>query len=259
MTSGSGVSGGRSDIGCICARSTLPGGSGVSQGEISLFERGRIERMPLRTIRRILGGLDAELVLVVRWRGGDLDRLLDAAHARLGERVTGRLKAEGWTVIPEVSFSIYGERGSIDLLAWHPATRTLLVIELKSEIASIEETFRRHDVKVRLARRILAERFGWKAAVVGRLLVVPAHRTIRHQVEDNAQLFASVYPSRNVAVRRWLHAPVGPVSGLWFVPDTNEARARRDRPVRKRVRMVFPNTDGAARSGATDVILADHE
>jgi hypothetical protein len=39
-----------------------------------------------------------------------------------------------------VTFSIYGERGSIDLLAWHSETRTLLVVELKSELTSIEET-----------------------------------------------------------------------------------------------------------------------
>ena len=81
-------------------------------------------------------------MLVVRWRGGELDQLLDAAHARLGEDLVGLLTADGWTVVPDVSFSIYGERGSIDLLAWHQETRTLMVIELKSEIASVEETFR---------------------------------------------------------------------------------------------------------------------
>jgi len=58
---------------------------GLSQGEISLFESGRLAAMPIGTVRRILGGLDAELVLTVRWRGGDLDRLLDAAHAQLGD------------------------------------------------------------------------------------------------------------------------------------------------------------------------------
>jgi DNA-binding Xre family transcriptional regulator len=54
---------------------------GLSQGSVSLFERGRIEGMPVGTVRRIFGGLEAELVLFVRWRGGDLDRLLDAGHA----------------------------------------------------------------------------------------------------------------------------------------------------------------------------------
>jgi hypothetical protein len=188
-------------------------------------------------------------VLVVRWRGGNMDRLTDAAHARLGDEVVGMLKADGWTVVPEVSFSVFGERGSIDLLARHPDTRTLLVIELKSEIASIEETFRRDDVKVRLARQIALERFGWKATVVGRLLVLPEARAIRRQVETKARLFGSVYPARNVEVRRWLRAPAGPLSGLMFVSDTNVARGMRGQPVRKRVRTAGVRTDrGATRS-----------
>ena len=74
---------------------------------------------------------------------------------------------------------MYGERGSIDLLAWHEASRTLLVIEFKTELTSIEETLRRHDSKVRLAPGIARERFGWDPAVDARLLVLPEDRTAR--------------------------------------------------------------------------------
>ena len=38
-------------------------------------------------------------------------------------------------LVPEVSFSIYGERGVIDMLLWHPARRALLVVELKTGVA----------------------------------------------------------------------------------------------------------------------------
>ena len=40
---------------------------------------------------------------------------------------------------PEVSFSIYGERGVIDILAWHPGRRALLIIELKTDIVDVNE------------------------------------------------------------------------------------------------------------------------
>jgi hypothetical protein len=226
----------------------LGGRVGLSQGEISLFERGRIEGMPIRTLRRILGGLDAELVLVVRWRGGDLDRLLDAAHARLGDDLARLLVAEGWQVVPEVSYAIFGERGSIDLLGWHAETATLLVVELKSEIASVEATFRKHDEKERLAARIAKERFGWVAATTARLLVLPEHRTVRRQVEDKSALFGRVYPVRNVGVRRWLQSPAGPMSGILFLPDTSQVRGLRARPTRKRVRVA------RARSSSTDQV-----
>lgn len=36
----------------------------------------------------------------------------------------------GWELVPEVSFSIYGERGVIDVLLWHPVARVLVVVEL---------------------------------------------------------------------------------------------------------------------------------
>ena len=180
--------------------------------------------MPIRTVRRILVGLDAELVLTVRWRGGELDRLLDAVHARLGDDCARLITADGWEVAPEVSYSVYGERGSIDLLGWHAETATLLVVEVKSEIASVEATLRKHDEKARLAARIADERFGWHAAAIGRLLVLPEHRTVRHQVEDKAALFESVYPARNVAVRRWLKSPVGSISGILFLPATSVTR-----------------------------------
>ena len=44
-----------------------------------------------------------------------------------------------WIARPEVSFSIYGERGVIDLLAWHAATRSLLVVELKTELIDLQD------------------------------------------------------------------------------------------------------------------------
>ena len=98
----------------------------------------------------------------MRWRGGDIDRVADEGHAALVGRVASMLEGLGWQVGPEVSFSVFGERGSIDLLAWHPTARILLVIEVKTSLNSVEEMLRRQDVKVRLAAGIANERFGWQ-------------------------------------------------------------------------------------------------
>ena len=218
-------------------QTTLADRATCSQSTISLIERGRLDGVSPPTLRRVLRELDAELVLLVRWRGGGLDRLLDERHAGLGEAVSQLLTADGWEVVPEVSFSIFGERGSIDLLAWHAATRTLLVIELKSELTSIEETLRRHDAKVRLASRIAEERFGWRPVAVGRLLVLPEGRTPRRHVERHATLFQRSYPARNVTVRRWLRDPAGlPIAGLWFLSASDGASAMRVAGPRKRIR-----------------------
>jgi transcriptional regulator with XRE-family HTH domain len=174
----------------------------VAQSTVSLLEPGRIDGLSVRALRHICSAMDADLVLVIRWRGGDLDRILDERHARLGAQFVRRLEELGWTVFPEMTFSIYGERGSIDLLAWHSETRTLLVVELKSELTSVEETLRRLDVKVRLAARIAAERFGWRARNVARILVLPAtapHAGASRRIADCSSARSRPRPPRSGA------------------------------------------------------------
>lgn len=129
--------------------------------------------MPVRRVAAIARALDADLVISLRWRDGELDRLLDEGHAAVLGRVAAHLQASGWITESEVTYSVYDERGSIDLLAWHAPTRTLLVIEIKTELTSVEATLRKHDEKARLGARIATERFGWRAASTARLLVLP--------------------------------------------------------------------------------------
>lgn len=219
--------------------------SRVSQDLVSRLERGRIEGMARPGIVRVVAALDAEVVFYVRWRGGDLDRLLDRKHAAMNEQVTGELDRSGWLVEPEVSYSEYGERGSIDLLAWHLPTSTLLVIEVKSELTSIEETFRRHDAKVRLGAKVARERFGWRPASVVRLLVLPEATAARERVRRHSALFGRAYPLRGVELRRFLqHLRTASAvrGGLWFLRLNDEVRPTRR--VRKPNRVVRPETQG---------------
>jgi transcriptional regulator with XRE-family HTH domain len=193
--------------------------AGVAQDTVSRVERGRFGAMPIGRLRAVARALDAEVVLSLRWRGGDLDRLVDEGHAALVGHVIRWLTALGWEVQPEVTFAVYAERGSIDVLAWNRASRTLLVIEVKTELVSVEETLRRHDVKVRLAARIAAERFGWQPIAVGRLLVLPDTSVARRRVARHESVLTGAYPARQETVRRWLRAPTGPIAGLAFVSD----------------------------------------
>lgn len=141
--------------------------------------------MPLDVLTSLFAALDAGLELRPHWNGAALDRLLDERHAALVERVGGTLRRLGWQVAMEVSFAHFGERGSIDILAWHVASRSLLVIEVKTAIGAMEETLRVLDVKVRLAPLIAGDRFGWiNAAAVSRLLVVPEDRTVRRHLDS---------------------------------------------------------------------------
>jgi hypothetical protein len=198
----------------------------IGQSAISGVETCDLGTVSTRTLQRVAGALGVELVITLRWQGGDLDRLTDRARADLVERTARRLAARGWVTCTEVSFSRNGERGSIDILAWHPATRIALVIVVKSEITAVEETLRRHDVKSRLAPTIVYERLGERPAAVGRLLVTPDTSTTRRRIADHGGTFARAYPLRGRAVSRWLADPRDAMAGVLLLPP-GVTRARR--------------------------------
>src|SRR5687767_2166689 len=123
----------------------------MSASEISRIERGDAYRVPIRTLERILEASGARLYVRVLWRGEELDRLLDHDHALIVERMLALLARNGWTAIPEATFQVRGERGSIDILAWPEETRTLLVIEVKSVVPDVQATVGGLDRKTRIA------------------------------------------------------------------------------------------------------------
>ena len=142
--------------------------AGVSRAFVSLVERGHLDRVSLGTLRTLGRALDIRIDAIARWRGGELDRLVNARHSVLHESVAGAFtRRPGWTIVPEVSFSVYGERGAIDLLAFHRESGCLLVIELKSEIVDVNELVGTLDRKARLAPGI-ALGLGWTVKSVSR-------------------------------------------------------------------------------------------
>ncbi len=175
----------------------------------------------------MFAAVDAGVRLEILWRAGELDRLLDAAHADLVASIARLLAVSKWEVGIEVTFSRYGERGSIDVLALKPGVRVALVVEVKSALTSIEETARRLDAKVRLAPAIVAERTGWRPTNVGALLVLPDSSTARRQVAAHAALLDGFLPDRGWTVRRWITEPGGRLRGIAFLPGIHGANARR--------------------------------
>ncbi len=212
----------------------------LSQTTISAVERGHLDSVSLVNLRRILAPLDGRADFDIRWRGGSLDRTLDQRHAQLVETVVGLLARNGWQTEVEVTYAIYGERGAIDVMAFHPSTASLVVIEVKTELTSIEEMLRRHDEKVRLGPRIARERFRWQATSTSRILAIGEHRSARRHVATHKAVLDSVMPSENVAVRGWLASPVGSIRGRWFLPFSGPGGIRREPGGPDRVRTRHP-------------------
>jgi hypothetical protein len=178
----------------------------------------------------------------VLWRGGELERLMDERHSLLDDHSAGIYRHDGWETLPEVTFQHFGERGSIDLLCLHPGTRSAAVNEMKSDIPSVEETHRRHDVKVRLAARIVEERFGWRPLIVARILVLPEESRRRRIVESRASVFRAAYPATSREIRAWIREPSGPMAGIWFLSPTDEERRNRVPGGARRIRLASART-----------------
>lgn len=199
--------------------------AGLSQTAVSRVERGFGDRFTVQVLARLVTALGARISLRVLSHGEDLDRLLDAGHAEIVERVARLLRGRGWEVVPEATFSIFGERGSIDVLAFHPTTGALLVIEVKSVVPDVQVTLSGIDRKARLAAKVAQER-GWRVRSVSRWLVLPGDKTSRRRIEQHAETFRAALPGRSVEMRRWSAAPDRPVAGIVFVAPSTQATGR---------------------------------
>lgn len=199
-------------------------GAGVSRDAVSRAERGLLEGMTLARIRAIGEAIGVTLDLTARWQGGELDRLLGRRHSALHDQVAARFAdLGGWAIAPEVTFSIYGERGAIDILAWHAATRTLLVIELKTELVDVQELLSTLDRKRRLAPRIARDR-GWVPAIVATWVILVDSRTNRRRVAAHRNVLRAALPADGRTVGRWLERPSGGVAALSMWPDSDGMR-----------------------------------
>ena len=203
----------------------LANAAGVSRQVIGRIENGKADRIAVHTLIRVASALGATLSVKVLWHGEGLDRLLDAAHADLTERILRLVQDLGWVASPEVSFNIRGDRGTIDILAFHAATGSLLVIEIKSVVPDLQSMLGTLDRKVRVAAEVARER-GWQVRSVSRLLVLPDDRTSRRRVEEHRGTFETAFPARTVDVRRWLRDPDGRLAGLLFLPNAPDTGTR---------------------------------
>jgi len=209
--------------------------AGVSTAVVWRIEHGRLDEVSLPALLRVAEALEIRLDLVARWRGGELDRVLSAVHSAFGESVAKLLLEVDWELRPEVSFSYYGERGIIDVLAWHAPSRALLVIELKTEIVDVGELVGTLDRKRRNARRAAAE-LGWQPATVSVALLVTDTRTNRRRVASHERTFQAAFPDDTRAFRRWLVAPGRPLAALAFLPDPRLAGVSQAPATPKRIR-----------------------
>ena len=193
---------------------------------VGRVERGELGRIPYSALEAIANSLDGRLALDFRWRGESLDRLIDEVHAGLVDQVVRLFRDARWDVHVEVSFSVYGERGSIDVFASHSPTRRGAVVEVKGSVPDAGNTVIGVDRKSRLAPKIARDR-GWPCEGVARFLVALDNSTSRDRIARHADIFRTAFPAGGRESLAWIRDPVGPPpSGIIFLSPRRE-RSRR--------------------------------
>jgi transcriptional regulator with XRE-family HTH domain len=187
--------------------------------DLKRLESGAAGNVRLDRIRSLYEAVDGRARTTGWWNGASADRLLDERHAAIVEIVVRLFRERGWQVFVELSFSEFGERGSIDVFCALPSRAAIAGCEVKSVIGSLEETDRTFDVKVRLAPNIAFKRLGWRPRAVGRLLILPRDMTIRRSIDSHASTMDAIYPGRSREARAWLRDPAESLSAIWFVSN----------------------------------------
>jgi transcriptional regulator with XRE-family HTH domain len=188
--------------------------AGVPRSLVSDIERGHFGSTSLERLRAVAVVLEIRLDIVARWRGGELARVLNARHSALNESLAGYFeRLPGWVQMPEVSFSIYGERGVIDILAFHAASGSLLIIELKTDIVDVNDLVGTVHRKARLGPQVALD-LGWHARTVSRWVIVTREKSNQRRIEAHRAMLRAAFPSDGHAMRSWLVRPVGTISAL---------------------------------------------
>ncbi len=244
-------------------------GAGLDRMWVSSIERGHLGSVSVARLRAVGAVLEISLEIVPSWRGGEVARVVNERHSRMHELTAANLaRTPGWEFATEVTFSSWGERGVIDILAWHAARRVILVIELKTEIPDPAGLIAQVDRYRRLAPAIARER-GWKPDEVASWVLVAESDMNRRQLARHRIMLRNAFPLDGRALRRWLRDPgdasgasgggrsgdASGVRGLAFLANAGPAITDRRLGPTKRVRArpnpasAAPGTQTGGRSG----------
>jgi transcriptional regulator with XRE-family HTH domain len=215
----------------------------VHRSVVSGIERGHLERVSIGTLLEVARALEIQVTFGTRWRAGDLDRLIAGRHSRLHEAVAAWFETalSDWILAPEVSFSIFGERGIIDILAWHPGRRALLVIELKTDLADVNELIGTMDRRRRLAWDIAKDR-GWEPLTVSTWVLVAGGRTNRARISAHRTLLRTAFPVDGRTVVGWLRRPDREIHALSLWDKANDGGGSGGLAARHRVKRSSPTS-----------------
>ena len=168
---------------------------GIHRGHLANIEAGRTN-ISVDLMERIAHALGQRLDLIVQ-----PPRLVsqrpthDTVHAWCSGYVARRLLNMGWSVAREVDVSGGGGRGWIDLLAFDPAARTVVVVEIKTrldDLGLVERQIAWYEAHAFAA----AERLGWSPRRSATWLIVLASDEVDRTLVTGRDAINQAFPGR---------------------------------------------------------------
>jgi DNA-binding XRE family transcriptional regulator len=172
---------------------------GISRSHIAGIETGRVDpSLDLAWSIADRLGLDLQLFgrppLAAEPRRGDL------VHARCSAYVDRRFRGLGWSIARELEVFAGRSHGWIDLLAFDPRSRTLVIVEIKTRLDDIGGVERQIAWYERDALR-LARSLGWLPERRLAWLLVLASDEVERQISLHRDLLGRFFQDRAAAMR----------------------------------------------------------
>lgn len=169
--------------------------AGVSQSAVSRTERRVVDFVSLAEVAGLLDALSIRIDASVRVplvAGGPAER--DATHVRLLTHADGRFRRCGFETAREVPVGRDRVRGWIDLLAWRARDRTVLMVEVKSDIYDVG-TLERQVAWYERETWDAARTLGWRPSRVVVACLALASKHNADLVRTHADAFRHRFPS----------------------------------------------------------------
>jgi transcriptional regulator with XRE-family HTH domain len=193
----------RGEFGRVCrdtrhrldlSQQEVGGSVGISRGYLARVEAGRANPS-LALVERLGDALGLRLELIATPPIFLSERRShDLVHARCSGAVDRRLTSAGWIVVRELEASEGRIHGWIDLLAFHPRSAILLIIEIKTRLDDIGATERQIAWYERHAMAA-ARRQGWQLRQSAAWLVALWSDEVDQAIVTNREAFAR-FPDR---------------------------------------------------------------
>lgn len=184
---------------------------GVSRPLITAIEAGHTAPS-LDLVQRIAAALGLEIDIVARQPLVAFPKPGDQVHAWCSGHVDRRLRAAGWETRREQTIVLARAHGWIDLLAFDPRTRTLVIVEIKTRIDDLGAIERQLGWYERDAPQI-AQRHGWRPRRIDTWLLILASEEAEAAIRDQREVLRLGFPVRASDMRQVLAGVERPPRG----------------------------------------------